>query len=289
MALIGQGFRNFSSPARYSYISATVALGGGAATMASMTSDGKRRNIFAGEGSINKKSSVPSGTRHPVAWIMAPEAGGMASRNNTEINLTPTAFAVLGLPAAASATVTLNVTDATGGLIVSGSGVANISFAATAQILSIASGQGSATITLTPTAAIGAEAGIQGSATVLFTPTALIYATGSMSGLSTSETEFSAAALASAVWSATAGDYNAAGTMGEKLNDAGSAANPWTEVIESGFTAADILRILAAVAAGNATGLDGAAIVFRDLNDTKDRVTATIASGDREITDIDAT
>lgn len=288
MALIGQGFRNNSSPARYSDISATVALGGGAATIASMNFDGKRRNIFAGEASINKKSSVPSGTRHPVAWIMGMQAGGMASRNETSIASTMSGLAVLGFPAQGTTTVTID-TSATGGLIVSGIGVANISLAATGAILSVADGQGQATITLTPAAQIGAEAGIAGSAGITASPTATMTAIGYMAGLSTSETEFSAAALASAVWKANAGDYNSAGTMGEKLNDAGSAANPWTEVIESGYTAADILRILAAVAAGNATGLDGSDIIFRDINDTKDRITATISGGTRTATDIDAT
>jgi hypothetical protein len=36
-----------------------------------------------------------------------------------------------------------------------------------------------------------------------------------------------------AVWAAIAASNNAAGTMGEKLNDAGSASNPWTEDLSS--------------------------------------------------------
>lgn len=289
MALITNGYAQASSPLRYSDISAGVpSFGGTASRRASVGADGKGRNLWAGDGGIEKKSSIPSGARHPVSWRMAPIAGGMSSRNETFINMTNVGNAVLGISASSSVSISLTG-EATGGLIVSGTGLATISFTATGSVLSVAAGQGAATITLTPTAAIGAQAGLSGSATVILSPSSVIYATGSMSGISTSETEFSAAALASAVWNAAAAAYGLSGTMGEKLNDAGSAANPWTEVIESGYTAADIMRLLASVAAGNATGLDGSNIVFRDINDTKDRITATVSGGTREATDIDAT
>lgn len=86
--------------------------------------------------------------------------------------------------------------------------------------------------------------------------------------------------IATAVWAADAAANDAAGSMGEKLNDAGPAANPWTEVIESGYTAAEILRILAAVAAGK-TDRAGSARTFRDLGDTKDRVVGIVVDGER--------
>lgn len=92
-----------------------------------------------------------------------------------------------------------------------------------------------------------------------------------------------------AVWDAVAASYNNPGTMGEKMNDAGSASNPWTEVIESGYTAAEILRILASVAAGKSSG-QPTAPVFRDIADTKDRVSGTVDSqGNRTSVTIDET
>lgn len=193
---------------------------------------GAKRNIFAGDADIDHKSSIPSGARHPVAWQMPQKAGGLSSRNAANITISQTAFAVMGLPANASATITLNVSDATGGLIVSGSGSATVSLSLTGTILSIASGSGSATVSLTaPDATIGALAGMSGATNFTITPTALISAIGYMAGLSTNETEFSAAALANAVWTASASAYNDTGTMGEKLNDAGSAGNPWASLL----------------------------------------------------------
>jgi hypothetical protein len=93
--------------------------------------------------------------------------------------------------------------------------------------------------------------------------------------------------VAEAVWASIAASNNEPGTMGEKLNDAGSAANPWTEVIESGYTAAEILRLLAAYAAGSATGLNGSAS-FIGLDGTTTRIEGTISGATRTITGLDA-
>lgn len=63
------------------------------------------------------------------------------------------------------------------------------------------------------------------------------------------------------------------------------------EVLESGFTVGEILRILAAVAAGktNITDLGGgnAEVVFRDVGDTKDRVTADMTGSERTTVTLD--
>lgn len=196
--------------------------------------DGAARNWFAGDAGIDPKSSIPSGARHPVAWLMPQEGGGLASRNATSITLGQTGAAVLGLPGSGSATVTFSMTG-TGGLIASGSGSATITFSSSATILSVATASGSATVTLTGTAAIGAIAGLTGTGTITLSPTATSYAIGYLSGISTSETEFSEAALARAVWTALAADYNDSGTMGAKMNAAGAAADPWAVALPGAY------------------------------------------------------
>jgi hypothetical protein len=108
---------------------------------------------------------------------------------------------------------------------------------------------------------------------------------GSMSSNITSLSELSPESLASNVWSALASQYNQAGTMGEKMNGAGSAGNPWTEIIEGTFTAADVMRLLASVMAGKSTIVDNgngtATVKFRDLNDTVDRVSSEMEGSER--------
>lgn len=110
-------------------------------------------------------------------------------------------------------------------------------------------------------------------------------AAGFMSSNITSLSALSPESLASSVWNALASQFDVSGTMGEKLNGAGSAGNPWTEIIEGTYTAAEVMRMLAAVAAGKTTIVDNgnntATVVFRDLEDTVDRVTAEMDGSER--------
>ena len=94
-----------------------------------------------------------------------------------------------------------------------------------------------------------------------------------------------AQSCAEAVWNALAASYNASGSMGEQLNNVGAGANPWTAPIEGAYTAEDVLKILLAVAAGKTTITPGsgetATVVFRDVNDSADRLTASMDGSER--------
>lgn len=204
---------------------------------------GGGRNIFASDAGIDSLSSKPAGSRHPVAWQMPQKPGGLASHNNTNIDFSHVGNAVLGLPGSGSSTITFSQTG-TGGLIVSGSGSATITFSSTAVILSVASASGSVTITFSSTAEIGAEAGLTGTTSITLSGTAQSYAIGYMAGLSTSENEFSPAALASAVWDALTADYNTAGTMGAAMSAAGGAGDPWITNLPGTYVAGQAGYIL---------------------------------------------
>jgi hypothetical protein len=108
---------------------------------------------------------------------------------------------------------------------------------------------------------------------------------GDMSSTISSFSELSPESLASAVWSALASQFNANGTMGEKLNGAGSAGNPWTEIIEGTYTAAQVMRLLASVAAGQTSIIDNgnetATVIFKGLDETTDRVTVEMDKSER--------
>lgn len=313
MGLLNNNFRDSFGTARF--FGATLSNGSSPYTETNTARmPGGMRNIFATDASISAKSSIPAGARHPEAWQMPQKAGGLASRNNTRVNLSPAGFAVRGLPGSGSSTITFTP-DGTGGLIVSGSGSATITFQADGTILSVASGSGSATITLSPTALIGALAGLQGQANVTLSPAAVISAVGYLSGLSTNETEFSADNLARAVWDAVATSFNNPGTMGELLNDAGAAGNPWsaalasnntagtfgafvqalptdeeiatalldlTNGVEANRTVREALRLILSALAGKLSGAGTSTVTIRDSNDTKNRIVATVdTSGNR--------
>jgi len=98
----------------------------------------------------------------------------------------------------------------------------------------------------------------------------------------------SATDIAQAVWGASKNINLTADTTVDVLRDASSAGNPWAEVIESGYTAAQILRLIAAAVQGNATGLESGAPAFKGLDGTTTRIDATYAAGVRVVTDRDA-
>ena len=58
----------------------------------------------------------------------------------------------------------------------------------------------------------------------------------------------------------------------------------WQRMIEAGLSAEAMLRLLAAQAAGNATGLEGPTTAFKSLDGTKDRIVGTVAGGTRTVT-----
>ena len=61
------------------------------------------------------------------------------------------------------------------------------------------------------------------------------------------------------------------------------AAAVWERVIEGAVTAEQVQRILLAIAAGDATGLENGSPVFKSQDGSKDRVVATYSSGTRTI------
>jgi hypothetical protein len=106
-----------------------------------------------------------------------------------------------------------------------------------------------------------------------------------MAGAVTPFTELSPQNLAAELWNSLASEYAADGTMGSKLNAAGSAGDPWTGNIEGVLTAKDAMRILLSVAAGNTVITDngnGTALVeFKSRDGATSRVSATMDGSER--------
>jgi len=126
------------------------------------------------------------------------------------------------------------------------------------------------------------QANPQGNNTFIINNGAVV---GAMSSSITSLSILSPESLASSVWSALSSQNNQSGTMGEKMNGAGSAGNPWTEIIEGTYTAAEVMRLLVSVASGKTTindnGNNTATVVFRNLSDTADSITAEMQGSER--------
>lgn len=261
------------------------------AHLGNFSQPGRIRNISAGEGITSRLVGIPSGERHPNCWMLPRSAGALAARNQLTGTGTISATALAVKLAEASLTGSGDL-SAIGGLIVQ----------------AVAAITGSGTITAADLKAfLQASAGLTGTGTVAATATGFGALAALLTGSGTSATstltgtgELEAALVVTgtglttgnvgaAVWSAIATANNTAGTMGEKLNDAGSASNPWTEVIESGYTAAEILRLIAAAVQGDAAGLESGSPSFKGLDGTTERIAGTYSSGTRTITSRDAT
>lgn len=91
--------------------------------------------------------------------------------------------------------------------------------------------------------------------------------------------------VAAAVWESLAASFNSTGSMGEIMNNMGAATDPWTVVLEGTYTAGDIIKLMSAAIVGKSdiVNLGGsvATIIFRDINDTENRVTATLQNSER--------
>lgn len=277
MALIGNRSVLLKSPGRF--LSGTVAS-------IERSNFQPLRNRFE---QMSRLSGVPSGHLSPSAWVLPQVGGGMSSHNFTSIAISGAASGAEGVNVSGSAALELTA-EAIGQLIASAIGSASFSIDATGSIVATLGAPGSASFTLSATATATALGWMTGQSTASVTAALTSYATGALSGtayLAGESAPVTPDNLAQAVWAAVASANNTAGTMGEKLNDAGSASNPWTEVIESGYTAAEILRLLAAVAAGSATGLESGSQAFTGLDGTTERVTGTYSGGTRTITGLD--
>lgn len=239
-------------------------------------------------------SAFPNGYNTHYAWQLPLESGGLGSTATGSGTISGTALAVK--LALADLVGSGTISDAAASLIVQAladlTGSGTISNAGVDAILAaLADLTGSGTISNAARTGLGALlAALTGSGATSSTLTGI----GELDAdLVVTGTGLSTANVGSAVWGALASANNSTGTMGEKLNDAGSASNPWTEVIESGYTAAEILRLLAAVAAGktNIVDLGGgdATVTFRDIGDTKDRIVADMTGSERTTLTLDET
>jgi hypothetical protein len=259
-------------------------IGGDPGTLRSMWGRGDRMNQSVGQGISSKLAGIPSGHLAPSSWVLPYKPGAMSSFTNLVVTVTPgTLNLAAGVNISGDSTVTITVNPANGQLIVSASGSTSITFNLAGNLAGALSAAGSTSFSFTVNnATLGAIVDAVGAALVQVSASANIRATGNLSGDITPFTELSPQSLSAAVWSALASAYNAPGTMGEKLNDAGSAANPWTEVIDGTYTASDLLKLIAASAAGELAGSPGGPILIKSVNGTTVRITATVdANGNR--------
>jgi len=267
-------------------------IGGGATGLGYNPGDfgkvSQSRGRYAGMAAWEPKSGVPDGYRPPYTWVLPQKPGSLGSRNIITGTGTFQGSGAMGVNGAATIAGSGSL-SATGALIVSAiASLAGTGSISTADLLAVL--QATATLSGSGTLAGTADAlgWVLASMTGTGTLTGTRYATGALEADITPFTTLSPENLALAVWSAVAADNNDTGTMGEKVNDAGSASNPWTEVIEGSYTAAEMLRIIAAALAGELAGAGTTTITIQGIDATTDRIVATVdGTGNRTAVTLD--
>lgn len=238
--LFNTGVRRFGATA---YLSAfPTSLHGGESRTGSM------RNLTAGdEGITSGLVGLPSGHRHPSAWMMPQKGGALASRNIIEGAGAFASAGTMGVNGEATLTGAGSLSGV-GQLIISmvaaltGSGALTASAQAFLQLAATLAGAGDVDGALTAiahaAAALEGDGDAAATATALGTLAAAITVTGDLLNSSN---------VGAAVWGAIAAVNNAAGTMGQALNAAGSAGDPWITTLPGAYTGTQAGALLDAI------------------------------------------
>lgn len=210
----------------------------GMAAISGLSRTGKKA-WYIGWHAPDRRSGVVDGSLPPSTWSMPVVSGGMASRNFIFGDGSTTFAGNLGLNGQSDLTGSGDIIPPFGQLVVSavasltGSG-AITNADAKAFLNAFASLTGSGALSAATLSALGfAVAGLTGSGTGIGTASAL-------------------------------GALSAALTVsGSTLTTSNVGAAVWQYLIEAGYTGEQIMRLLAAHASGDGTGLEGASPAFK--------------------------
>lgn len=248
MALVSNGYRLGMSPFAHGR-GALVTIYGGNTGWRNGGLSGRLHNWNL---HTDRSVALPYGATHPAAWMLPRTGGGMAMRVQAEGtlagNLVPTYPMEIDLTGAGDL-------DATAGLVVS----MLLALAGSGSITASITGRLNATLDLT--GAGGLSASMQGVASMIVgllgvgDLDATIAAIGDMSiDIVVTGAGLSTANVGQAVWSALAAANNDAGTMGNKLNGAASAGDPWSTALPGSYASGTAGALLAALQNGLTAG-----------------------------------
>lgn len=225
---------------------------------------GAQRNLTAGQGITDDKVSLPSGNRHPSAWMMPQKAGALAARNTLTGSGRVSNANVWAVKLAQAAITGSGDLTAFGGLIV------NL----------IAAITGSGTVSgANVQAFLAAVAALTGSGTV---------SAGTLTGLGELLADIEASGTAAGSTLTGLGELTADLVVtGTGLTTANVGAAVWEYLIEAGFSAEQILRIVAAFAAGDGDDLEGPNPQFTGVDGSTVRIEGSYVAGTRTITGLD--
>ncbi len=205
--------------------------------------------LYAGSGGFEDITSLPDGNYAPVAWRLPLKGGAMTSRTKIIGVGSLTALGNLGYQIVASISGDGTISSALGtltiNLIAEITGTGGVTSASVdAFLFAVANLVGSGDITDAELRGLGELiAALQGEGLL----DATFIGTGNLSADITSYGALTPEGLRDAVWNAAAASFNTSGTMGQKLNSAASAGDPWGTDLPSIYTGTQAGAILAEI------------------------------------------
>lgn len=178
-------------------------------------------------------SSTPTGTEPSYSRVFAPKGGEMSTTTSIYGTGSLTSPLSMGITMSADLSGTSDLTVAVGLITsiqaaLSGTGDLSVNLSLTLDLAAalIGSGDVSAALNLL----IPLEAALSGSGAL----TLDLKGNADMaSNIYVNQSDATVEQIVNGVWNAVASQYNVSGTMGEKLNAAGTAGDPWTTDLSS--------------------------------------------------------
>lgn len=195
-----------------------------------------------------QKDSFPTATETPYSIVMAFKGGLLSANNSIEGigELTPQSLAK-GVAIATEIEGSGDLVNASLSLIIQlaasilGEATLSASLVGKLEMASSLAGSGDLTSALSLIANVVTE--MSGSGTI----EATAFGTADMSATFSSSSTLSPENLAAAVWNSVAAAFNTAGTMGNKLNSAASAGDPWGTALPGSYLSTEAGGILAQI------------------------------------------
>ena len=193
-----------------------------------------------------KRDGFPTGTNIPYSLIMG-DKGALLSATTTISGTSANTFAMaMGLAAQSSLTGSGTISGSLSLIIqlacdILASGTISASLVGKLEMASALAGEGDITASLNLIAFVVSE--ITGSGTIEGT----FKGNASLSADISSSSTLSPENLAAAVWNSIAASFNTAGTMGNKMNSAASAGDPWSTPLPGSYLSTEAGGILAQI------------------------------------------
>lgn len=220
-----------------------------AQTRANWNRNGPRRNnaLMDGTTAALMLLSYPTGY-NGSGWMMPTTAGALSSHRSLDWSASVTGSGNYGRNLASSIPVAIDFTQANMALVVGGVATINVSFNLTpspnlAGVLGASSSFTGVSFTVNPT--LGAKSGLGATIPVTFTVTPTATAKAYLSAIISNEgAAVTPTSVAAEVWGSVAAAFNVAGTMGNKMNSAASAGDPWTTALPGAYGAGSAGQII---------------------------------------------